>query len=69
MDNYLKRIKQATTKEELQKISSDACKNESNKVWDKVIHNCIVRELELGINPYQDRILKENNGKIPAYRK
>lgn len=49
MDKYRTLIKQATTKEELHKISYQAFLKETPKVSNKVDELCIKREIELGL--------------------
>ena len=54
MKTFIKKIKNATTKEELLGITSDAFKSQtiSAKQYDKLISYSICREIELGIWGY-----------------
>lgn len=61
MKGFIKKIKTATTKEQLIEITSDAFKTPaiSGKQYDKLLSYSICREIELGIwgylNQYQDK--------------
>ena len=51
MKNFIKQIKSATTKDELQKITYNALRSDNitKKQYDKIVANAVCREIELGI--------------------
>jgi predicted secreted protein len=57
MKSYIKQIKSATTKDELQKITYNAfCSDDiTKKQYDKIVANAVCREIELGIWQYLNR--------------